>query len=203
MRCWLVNPPIASFQRQSPRSRQALLRTPQCPDRDPLSKVFRADVASQPPKLVGREPGGITSTVCKYQVRYSKRQFTTTLCSACARMSSIPTTYPSRGNARSIQAHSRFEIRICCPLEIDTFVVCPTTWELFRGISFVNPLTGMAVIVMSCSVIFFPAARSVAAMTTSIRSSVLSRKQDAETNASRTVITVSRVRMFGFTVIPN
>src|SRR5712672_1428062 len=71
-----------------------------------------------------------------------------------------------------------------------TLVVYPTTWELFRGISRVSLLTFMLVIVMSLSVIFLPVPRSVAATTTSIRSSVLSRTQALEANASTNVRTV-------------
>jgi hypothetical protein len=86
--------------------------------------------------------------------------------------------------------HFTFESKISSPLEMGTLVVCPTTWEPFRGISRVRALTGMLVIVMSLSVIFLPAPKSVAATTTSIRSSVLSRTQAVEANASTNVRTV-------------
>jgi hypothetical protein len=90
----------------------------------------------------------------------------------------------------SWSVHFTFESRIISPLEMGTLVVYPTTWELFRGMSRVSPLTGMLVIVMSFSVIFLPAPMSVAATTTSIRSSVLRRTQAEELNASTNVRTV-------------
>jgi hypothetical protein len=99
----------------------------------------------------------------------------------------------NRGFATAVVMRSlyfTFESRISSPLEMGTLVVYPTTWELFRGISRVSLLTGMPVIVMSLSVIFLPAPRSVAATTTSIRSSVLSRTQAVELNASTNVRTV-------------
>lgn len=95
-----------------------------------------------------------------------------------------------RPQVSSWRVHFTFESRIISPLEMGILVVHPTTWELFRGISRVSPLTGMLVIVMSLSVIFLPAPRSVAATTTSIRSSVLSRTQAVELNARTNARTV-------------
>src|SRR5579864_7078112 len=90
----------------------------------------------------------------------------------------------------SWSVHFTFERRISSPLGMGTLVVYPTTCELFRGISRVSLLTGMPMIVMSLSVIFLPAPMSVAATTTSIRSSVLSRTQAVELNTNTNVRSV-------------